>query len=55
MKRVNSGAHACLMCNVCVSTLTCDDGCCLAPDLVFVYILAVVQFSFNQNPGAERQ
>lgn len=40
---------------VCVPVQTCDDGRCLASDLVLVYVLAVVQFPFHQNPGTEEQ
>lgn len=54
IKHVNPGARACLMCT-CVYLPTCDDGRRLAPDLVLIYILAVVQFPFHQNPGAGGQ
>lgn len=34
-----------------VCSLTCDDGGGLAPDLVLVHVLAVIQFPLHQNPG----
>lgn len=39
--------------NVFVPMPTCDDRRCLTPHLVLVYVLAIVQLPFHQNPGAE--
>lgn len=33
------------------NNVVCDDGGRLTPDLVFVHVLPIVQFSFHQNPG----
>lgn len=34
---------------------TCNDGCCLTSHLVLVNVFAIVQFPFDQNPGAKGQ
>lgn len=36
-------------------TLTCDNSCCLSPDVVFIHVLSIVKLSFHKNPRPENK